>query len=143
MNKAEHAKENYLKGYNCAQSVILAFADDLSLDKETALRMSSSFGAGMGGLREVCGAVSAAFMIIGLKHGYSDIKNQEHKKKLYSLIQETAKKFEKENGSIVCAELLGLKENCQNTEKKTKKRPCYELVFDAAKIISESSGHLK
>ncbi|MCL2484725.1 MAG: C-GCAxxG-C-C family protein [Endomicrobia bacterium] len=141
MNKAEQAKENFLKGYNCAQAVLLAFADDLDLDKETALKISSSFGAGMGGLREVCGAVSAMFKVIGLKYGYSDPKNHEHKKKLYSLIQEAAQKFKDENGSIVCAELLGLKENCQTPEKRTKeyykKRPCQELVYSAAKIVSE------
>ena len=137
MSKAEQAKENYLNGYNCAQSVILAFADDLNLDKETALKISSPFGAGMSGLREVCGAVSAMFKIIGLKHGYTDPKKHEHKKKLYALINEAAKKFKEENGSIVCAELLGLKENCQNPEKKTKKRPCHELVFNAAKILSD------
>ena len=141
MNKAEQAKENFLNGYNCAQSVILAFAGDLNLDKETALKITSSFGAGMGGLREVCGAVSAMFMIIGLKRGYCDPKNHEDKKKLYALVQEAAKKFQEENGSIVCGELLGIKERCQTPEKRTqeyyKKRPCQELVFSAAKIASE------
>ena len=141
MNKAEQAKENFLNGYNCAQSVILAFADDLSLDKETALKIASPFGAGMGGLREVCGAVTAMSMIIGLKRGYCDPKNHEDKKKLYALIQEAAKKFQEENGSIVCKELLGLKEKCQAPEERTKeyykKRPCQELVFIAAQIASE------
>ena len=139
MAKPEQAKANFLEGYNCAQAVFLAFAGDFNLDKETALKISSSFGGGMGGLREVCGAVSAMFMVMGLKYGYLDPKNQEEKKQLYALIQQAAKKFEEENGSIVCAELLGIKEKCQMPKERTaeyyKKRPCQELVFSAAKIL--------
>ncbi|MDR1695447.1 MAG: C-GCAxxG-C-C family protein [Endomicrobium sp.] len=144
MNKAEQAKENFLKGYNCAQAVLLAFADDFNLDKEAVLKMASSFGAGMGGLREVCGAVSAMFMVIGLKYGYCDPKSHEDKKKLYALIQEAAGKFKEENGSIICRELLNLKENCQTPEKRTeqyyKKRPCQDLVFSAAKILPDEDN---
>jgi len=141
MSKSEQAKENFLKGYNCAQAVLLAFAKDLKLDEETALKMASSFGGGMGGMREVCGAVSAMSMVIGLRNGYTDPKNPEEKKKLYALVQEAAKKFEAENGSIVCAELLGIRKKCQPPEARTqeyyKKRPCQDLVALAAGIIAE------
>jgi len=142
MSKAEQAKENFLNGYNCAQSVILAFADDINMDKETALKIASPFGGGLGGLREVCGAVSAMSMIIGMKNGYSDPKSQKEKKELYSLIQKAAKEFEEENGSIICGVLLGVKEKCQPPEERTKeyykKRPCADLVAMAAGICEEA-----
>ena len=105
-NKSETAKKYFAQGYNCAQAVLLAFADDLKIDKEFALKLASPFGAGMGGQREVCGAVSAMFIVAGLKRGYSNAKSQEEKKKLYTLIKELSDKFKLENGSILCKELL-------------------------------------
>ena len=75
MDYREKAESLFLEGYNCAQSVFCAFCDDLGIDFETALKMSSSFGGGMGRLREVCGVVSAMFMIAGLKYGYTEPNN--------------------------------------------------------------------
>ena len=141
--KSEKARELFLNGYNCAQSTFCAFADDLNLDFETALKLSSSFGGGMGRLREVCGAVSSMFMIAGLKYGYTSNNDDEAKEKHYTLIQELAQKFEEKHGSIICRELLGLdvKHDSPKPEKRTEEyyinRPCEKLVASAAEIISD------
>lgn len=139
---SKRARELFKEGYNCAQSVFCAFADDLGMDFETALKLSSSFGGGMGRLREVCGAVSAMFMIAGIKYGYTSPCDDDAKAKHYALIQELAEKFKHENNSIICRELLGLDVQSQSPipEKRTKSyytnRPCEELVACAADIIS-------
>jgi C_GCAxxG_C_C family probable redox protein len=137
------AKELFSKGYNCSQSVFAAFCDETGLDMDTALKISSSFGGGMGRLREVCGAVSGMFMVVGMKYGYTDPSDKKAKTEHYKLIQDLAKQFEKENGSIVCRELLGLSVKADipvpedRTESYYKKRPCAELVENAARILDE------
>jgi len=137
------AKELFIKGYNCSQSVFAAFCDETGLDMDTALKISSSFGGGMGRLREVCGAVSGMFMVVGMKYGYTDPFDKKAKTEHYKLIQDLAKQFEKENGSIICRELLGLSVKADipvpedRTESYYKKRPCAELVENAARILDE------
>lgn len=139
--RREKAMALFEEGYNCAQSVFLAFADLHGIDERTAAALSSSFGGGMGRLREVCGAVSGMFMTAGVLYGYDDPKAKEEKAEHYARIQELAAAFEKENGSIVCRELLGLqvKKEAPTPEARTKeyyqKRPCRELVGDAAEIL--------
>ena len=138
---AAKAKELFLNGYNCSQSVLLAFEDVTGLDTETAAKLASSFGGGMGRLREVCGAVSGMFMIAGLTNGYDDPKAKEEKAAHYAFIQTLADDFKKENGSIVCRELLGLTADgspvpAPRTAEYYKKRPCAELVGDAARIVA-------
>lgn len=86
-NHQERAEALFKQGYNCAQSVFAAYSDELGMDMETALKLSSSFGGGMGRLREVCGAVSGMFMVAGLKDGYSDPTDKEAKANHYKLIQ--------------------------------------------------------
>ena len=143
MNKREKAEELFKEGYNCSQAVLGAFCDELGIDEKIAFRLSSSFGGGMGRLREVCGAVSGMFMVAGLASGYSDPEDLEAKKKHYALIQELAKAFADINDSIICRELLGLtqSENNPTPEKRTEeyyqKRPCVELVKDAAEITEK------
>ena len=140
----QKARELFTSGYNCAQSTFCAFADDLGLDFETALKLSSSFGGGMGRLREVCGAVSAMFMIAGLKHGYTTNNDDLIKEKHYQLIQNLAQKFKEKNKTIICRELLGLPEGADSpkpskrTEQYYQERPCEELVADAVRIIKEN-----
>lgn len=139
--KGETAKALFLEGYNCSQSVLGAFAEDLGLNLETALRLSSSFGGGMGRLREVCGAVSGMFLVAGLKYGYSDPHNQTAKAEHYKRIQDLAAEFREENGSIICRELLNLSEGpdspvpADRTKDYYKKRPCAELVKSAAEMM--------
>ena len=140
---AQKAMALFHEGYNCAQSVFLAFEDRYGIDRKTALMLSSSFGGGMGRLREVCGAVSGMFMVVGLLYGYDDPRDSEGKKELYQRIQTLAKAFEEENGSIICRVLLGLGEGKDSpipearTEAYYQKRPCGELVGIAAAILED------
>ncbi len=144
--RREQAMALFEKGYNCAQAVVLAFADLHGLDQTTAAALSSSFGGGMGRLREVCGAVSGMFLTAGILYGYDDPGASEEKAEHYARIQELAAEFEKRNGSIVCRELLGSgrKRDEPTPEARTaeyyKKRPCKELVGDAAEILE---GYIK
>lgn len=137
------AKELFKKGYNCSQSVFAASCDETGLDFDTALKIASSFGGGMGRLREVCGAVSGMFMVAGLKCGYTDPLDRTSKAEHDKLIQALAKQFLVENKSIVCRELLGLSVKNDSpipegrTESYYKKCSCAEIVEYAAKILDE------
>ena len=142
-SRKEIAMELFEEGYNCAQSVFLAFEDMYEMDRKTALKLSSSFGAGMGRLREVCGSVSGMFMVAGMLYGYDDPKATDVKTAHYARIQELAADFEAQNRSIVCRELLELNVKKQEptpearTEEYYKKRPCKELVGMAAEIMEQ------
>lgn len=137
------AMEYFQQGYNCTQSVVLAFQDMLPFDQETILRMVSPFGGGMSRLREVCGSVSGMFFVAGYLYGYDDPKNYEAKKELYGKMQDLAHRFEEENGSIICRELLGLDcmHDSSTPEKRSaeyyKKRPCKELAGCAAELMEQ------
>lgn len=140
---SELAMAYFKEGYNCSQSVFLAFCDEYDMDFETALKISSSFGAGMGRLREVCGAVSGMFMVAGLVYGYIDPKDHKKKTEHYERIQYLAKEFEDKNRSIICRELLGLGTGKDKPEPELrtaeyyKKRPCVELIGMAADIMDK------
>lgn len=148
-SKANQAMELFKQGYNCAQSVFAAFSDDMGMDFETALKISSSFGGGMGRLREVCGAVSGMFTVANMKYGYTDPKDNKAKAAHYKLIQELAAEFRAENHSIICRELLGLNAGSDHlvpeirTDAYYKKRPCIELVGCAAELMEEFIKKLK
>lgn len=143
MNHSEVAKQLFYDGYNCAQSVFCAFDDITGLDRSTSAKIASSFGGGMGRMREVCGCVSGALMVLGLVRGYNDPKAVEEKNAHYHLVQDFAERFRKKNGSIICRELLeGVNtEPGPDPEARSasyyKKRPCPELVACAAKIVEE------
>ncbi|MGB8454596.1 MAG: C-GCAxxG-C-C family protein [Anaerocolumna sp.] len=140
---SELAMGYFKDGYNCSQSVFLAFCEAYGMDPETALKISSSFGGGMGRLREVCGAVTGMFMVAGLVYGYTDPNDQEMKAQHYKRIQFLAKEFGDRNGFIICRELLGLGSGKDipvpelRTAEYYKKRPCAELVGMAAGIMEE------
>ena len=138
--KTEKAKELFKSGYNCSQAVLGVFCEEFGLDMQTAMKISSSFGGGMGRMREVCGTVSGMFMSAGLAFadtGASPASKGEHYKK----IQELARRFKEKNGSIICRELLqGVESSTsptpsERTETYYKKRPCIELVGDAVEIL--------
>ncbi|MBR3628268.1 MAG: C_GCAxxG_C_C family protein [Elusimicrobia bacterium] len=145
MTKQEQAQEFFRKGYNCSQSVFATFCQDLGMDLETSLKLSSSFGGGMGGLRQVCGAVTAMFMIAGLKYGYVDSQDINLKNKHYKLIQNLAKQFSDKFGSIICKELLlsnaNIKKDISMPEKRTleyyKVRPCERFVVYATELTEK------
>lgn len=141
-NNEQIAREYFTSGYNCAQSVFLTYAEKYGFDKDTALKLSSSFGGGMGRMREVCGAVSAMFMIAGLENGYSENNNDEIKAEHYTRIQNLANEFKKKNGTIICRELLGVDADdnpipSKRTSQYYEERPCEEFIADACKILDE------
>ena len=142
MTRKEKAMAYFRQGYNCAQAVVLAFADLTDMDEATLSRMSCSFGGGMGRLREVCGTVTGMFLVTGLLRGYDGAETGEVKAAHYARIQALAKEFERQNGSIVCRELLALRQKPRDdptpearTEAYYAGRPCVELVGSAAEIL--------
>ena len=142
MTRKEKAMAYFRQGYNCAQAVVLAFADLTDMDEATLSRMSCSFGGGMGRLREVCGTVTGMFLVTGLLRGYDGAETGEVKAAHYARIQALAKELEKQNGSIVCRELLALRQKHRDdptpearTEAYYAGRPCAELVGSAAEIL--------
>ena len=141
MDYGERAKENFQSGYSCAQAVFLACTEDMGLETGTRARIASSFGGGMGGMRQVCGAVSGMLMALGLHQGYTDPKDKAGKAAQYEVIRALADEFKRENGSIICRELLGLDENCQpkppedRTAAYYAKRPCAKLCQTAGEIF--------
>ncbi len=137
------AMELFKEGYNCAQAVVLAYEDYFEESPEMLALMISSFGGGMGRLREVCGAVSGMFFVAGKLYGYADPKASTEKMEHYARIQELAASFRERNGSIICRDLLHLQEQIsvpvpeERTAEYYKKRPCGELVADAASILEQ------
>ncbi len=150
--RAQTAKQNFLNGYNCCQAVMLAFNDVFGTDATTVATIASGFGGGMARLREVCGTVSAMGMAAGFISPAITPKNMEERTANYALVQELAGEFRKENGSIVCRELLGLDRKpaagsgaepqmespapSERTAEYYRKRPCPELVACSARIIA-------
>jgi C_GCAxxG_C_C family probable redox protein len=142
-NRSALAKGFFEQGYNCCQSVVLAFAEDIGLSDETALRLASSFGGGMGKLREVCGALTGAFMVIGMKKGYISPDADAEKAAQYALIQELAESFKQKNGSILCRDLVGedYAPGDATPGKRTQayydSRLCAGLIGDAVRLLEE------
>lgn len=148
---SERAKALFLEGYNCSQAVFAAYAPLFGMDKETALRASAGLGGGVGRMREVCGTVTGAAMVAGLKYGAVRGDDRDAKKETYEKVRAIADEFKKENPSIVCRELLGLSqaEKSAEPEKRDagyyKKRPCVQLVEDASLALEKilfSEGEL-
>lgn len=141
----EKAKALFTEGYNCAQAVFSAFSDVTGIDFETSLKLSSGFGGGMGRMREVCGAVSGMFMVLGAIEGYTSPTDNEVKMELYSKVQKLAGEFKAENGTIICRELLDgevstTPKPSERTPEFYKKRPCGEYVQIAADTVADYLG---
>ncbi len=142
MDHSYKAADLFLNGRNCAQAVVVAFCDVTGLEEGFAARLSSSFGGGMGRLREVCGAVSGMLMVLGLLYGYDENGEGDcHKKEHYQVVQDLAARFREENGSIVCREILKNPPSDPNPSPRTAeyyaKRPCAKMVMCAARILDE------
>ncbi len=142
MTNPDLARHHFKSGANCAQAVILTYSDLCGITPEHALKLGASLGGGMGRLREVCGAVSGMFVVLGLLYGYTDLQDKAAKDAHYALIQHAAALFKAQTGSIVCRELLGLaprQVDPSTSEARTdayyKKRPCVEMVALAATIL--------
>ena len=141
MDHQYQAAELFLNGSNCAQAIVVAFSDVTGLEPKFAARLSSSFGGGMGRMREVCGAVSGMLMVAGLLYGYDTPGDDTVKKEHYQLVQHLAGKFREEAGSIICREILDNPPSDPNptprTEEYYKTRPCARMVMIAAKILDD------
>ena len=141
MNHAEYAAELFVGGYNCAQAVAVAFCDVTGLTPEFSAKMASSFGGGMGRLREVCGAVSGMLLVAGILYGYDTSDDDVQKKAHYTLVQELAGQFRAQTGSIVCREILKNPPSdpvpSPRTEEYYAQRPCVRMVYLAAKIMED------
>lgn len=141
--RAAEAKRLFIEEkYNCAQAVACAFCPELGLEEQTVRALCSSFGGGMGRLREVCGAVSGALFVLGAVYGGYDPADRRAKAAHYERVQEFARRFSEQNGSIICRELLGLRAGQRQSplpEERTAAyyagRPCAELVACAAEIL--------
>ena len=144
MSKGDIAKGYFEQGYNCSQSVALAFADEVGMDGKMIARLTGGFGGGMGRMREVCGTVSGTAFVLSALYGYSDPTDADAKAQLYADVQKVAGEFKDENGSVVCRDLLGLTQDGFDNpqpEKRTdtyyKKRPCGDLVKMSADLLEK------
>lgn len=139
--RGKQARALFEKGYNCAQAVVAVFAPDMGVSEEAAVRLMSPFGGGMGRLREVCGAFSGLLAAFGMLYGYSDPAATGEKKALYADVQQMATAFREHNGSLICRELLGLREGASDptpsprTPDYYKTRRCGDMVESAAETL--------
>ncbi|MCM1313374.1 MAG: C-GCAxxG-C-C family protein [Bacteroides sp.] len=141
VDRVARARELFLKGYNCSQSVFCAFADMYGISDEMALKVSASFGGGIGRMRGTCGTVCGMAMLAGMEKGQTLPDDRWQKQENYKLVQELAGKFKEMNGSIICSELLGLRKDAkivsmpdERTAEYYKTRPCLRMVESAASI---------
>ena len=144
--RVERAVDNFMAGYGCCQSVVAAFADLYGVDETIALRFGAGFGGGVGRLRMMCGAVSGIVMLVGLDCGQTEGSDREGKSACYKVVQELLARSEQHNGSLICAEILGLKghdrahctyEAAPRTAEYYKTRPCAAKVESAARIFAD------
>ncbi len=140
MDHKIQAAQLFVDGYNCAQAIAVAFSDVTGLTPEMSAKLASSFGGGMGRMREVCGAVSGMFMVLSMLDGY-ETPNPAAQKQLYTAVQELAEKFRQQAGSIICREILKNPPSdpkpTPRTEEFYKQRPCTRMVMIAAELLDE------
>ena len=144
--RVAQAVDNFMAGYGCCQSVVAAFADLYGLDDTLAKKIASGFGGGVGRLRMMCGAVSGIVMLVGLDCGQTEGSDREGKSACYKVVQELLAKSKEENGSLICAEILGIHGNAKaqssyvaspRTAEYYKQRPCAAKVESAARIFAD------
>ena len=146
---SDRAEALFKSGYNCAQSLVGAFEGEIGIDFETSMRLASSFGGGMGRLREVCGALTGLFMVVGLQSGYSDPQDHEAKTRHYQLVQDLAARFRDRYGTILCRDLLELEETIsepipeKRTEAYYQRRPCAEYIRFVASLLDPARPESK
>jgi len=141
-SKVEAAVGCFREGFNCSQAILSTYGGEFGLKGETAFRAASGLGAGMGRLGEVCGAVTGALIVIGLKHGHTEAKDKETKEKTYALVRDYAGRFRLCNGSILCRELLGCDISTPEGMEQARQKGlfterCPRFVGDAAEILED------
>jgi C_GCAxxG_C_C family probable redox protein len=142
MGKAEDARATFRQGYNCSQAVLSAFSEEYGLDPVMAYKVAAAFGGGMGHMGETCGAVTGAFMVIGLKYGLTVTDGSQSHHGSFAAVREFADEFRSRHGSIVCRELLGVDINDREAFREAMKngipqKICPKLVEDAAAIVEK------
>ena len=142
MDRKEAACALHEKGANCAQAVLCAFAESLGLRPQVAMRIASGFGGGMGRMGGTCGAVTGAFMALGMRHGMTEPEQKEIKEKNYAMVREFADRFRKVNGSLTCRDLLGCDLGTPEGMAEAKAKNllatrCVQLIGDAVRITEE------
>ena len=142
--RMKRAEELFMQGFNCSQSVATAFADVYGYTEEQMLRVSAGFGAGIGRMRLSCGAFNAMALLAGLENGSVTPGDREGKSANYKTVQQLAARFQEEHGSLICAELLKLKQDAplsyeasERTAEYYQKRPCVKQIISAARIYAE------
>ena len=140
MSKGENAEAAFMKGFNCSQSVVSAFADEFGLDKTMAYRVAAAFGGGIGHLGEACGAVTGAVIVIGLKYGMTELDGVQSNKEAYKKVQQLVEQFKARNGSHICKELLGFYIEDREAFKAALKKGipqklCPKFTRDAVEIV--------
>ena len=143
--RVARAVDNFMAGYGCCQSVVAAFADIYGLDDTQAKKIAAGFGGGVGRLRMMCGAVSGIVMLVGLDCGQTEGSDREGKSACYKVVQQLLAQSEAENGSLICAEILGIKGHekahsnyvaSARTAEYYRQRPCAAKVESAARIFA-------
>ena len=145
MGNADEAMITFEEGFNCVQAVLAAFSGDLGLERVMAYRVAAGFGGGMGHMGETCGAVTGAFMVIGLKYGMTVLDGSQSHRAAFAKVREFTEKFKAQNGSIVCRDLLGLDTNDKYALREAVKKGipqkiCPKLVWNAASIVESLIG---
>jgi C_GCAxxG_C_C family probable redox protein len=140
MGKADEAMITFEEGFNCSQAILSAFSGGFGLDPIMAYRVAAGFGGGMGHMGETCGAVTGAFMVIGLKYGMTVLDGSQSHRDAFAKVREFAEKFRAQNGSIVCRDLLGFDINDREVFREARRngipqKICPKLVCNAAAIV--------
>ncbi len=140
MSKVEEVLLSFKEGFSCSQVIPFTYGPELNLDRETAMKISAAFGAGLSRSGNICGAVSSAIMVISLKHGYSRVGDSEGKEKIFSLVNEFIKSFIYLNGSVQCSDLIGCDLSTDEgltlaREKNLFHTVCPKFIADAAILM--------
>ena len=141
MSRIETAVSRFAQGFNCSQAVLSAYAGDFGLDHDTALKIATGFGGGMGRMADTCGAVTGAFMVLGLKYGQAS-SDREAKEAIYARIRDFSERFKERNGSLVCRDLLGCDISQPEGLQRVKDENllttlCPKFVRDACEVLEE------
>ena len=140
--KVKAAVACFREGFSCSQSILSTWSGEFGLERETALRVASAFGGGMASLGEVCGAVTGALVVIGLKHGQIQARDSQAKDRNYALVRDFAERFRSRNGSLLCRELLGCDLTTPEAREAARRKGlfaerCPRFVRDAAEILED------
>jgi C_GCAxxG_C_C family probable redox protein len=141
-NRVEEVVKTHADGFSCAQALLAVYGPELGVDRETALKVAGGFGGGMGRMAGTCGAVTGAFMVIGLIHSMTKKGDLQQKELSYETIRQFAEKFRGRNGTLVCRELMGVDVStpegfAESKEKKIARTICPKYIRDAAEILEE------